>query len=222
MGPAEAIARFVELASRRADLYTSVDEPGDARQAEVNLSLSAFYAANGRDYLNSPEHQALDKRLELSGRSKTVVVRDASGRLMSTVRLTPHPFESALLTPEQTSADRHGHHFELSRLVTWHGGELRTLPTALALGTALLQARSMGARGFVALARTPQRRVFAKFGLRPTHAAPVQVAAREGGDYWFLEAPIATVLETAQAYADQVLNALPSPRSPLTLESQFT
>jgi len=219
MGPAKFIANFVESASRLAKLHYSVAESEDIQHLEVNRSLVAFYADSGRNYLNSLEHQIFDEHLGLSRRSKTVIVRDASSRLMSTVRLTPHPFESTLLTPEQTSAHRHSHYFELSRLVTWHGGELPTLPTALALGTALLQARDMGARGFVALARTPQRRVFAKFGLKPTHATPVQIPSRENGDYWFLEAPITTVLEAANVYAERVLSAMPSTRSSLTLDS---
>jgi len=216
------IASFVETASHLASLYYSVAGPGDAQQVEVNRRLVAFYADSGRSYLNSLEHQLFDTQLGLSRRSNTVIVRDASGRLVSTVRLTPHPFESSLLTPEQTSTDRHGHYLELSRLVTWHGGEFPTLPTALALGAALLHAKDMGARGFVAVARTPQRRIFAKFGLRPSHATPVQIPSREGGDYWFLEAPLDTVLEAATIYADRVLSSMPSTRSPLLLHSQFT
>lgn len=219
MGPANVIASFVESASRIGKMNYSVARSDDAQQLEVNQNLALFYATSGRGYLNSPEHQLFDERLGLSRRSKTVIVRDASSRLMSTVRLTPHPFESTLLTPEQTSVNRHSHYFELSRLVTWHGGDLPTLPTALALGTALLQARDMGARGFVALARMPQRRVFAKFGLKPTHVTPVQIPSRESGDYWFLEAPLATVLEAANVYADRVLSTMHSTRSSLTLDS---
>ncbi|RKP52557.1 hypothetical protein D7S89_03365 [Trinickia fusca] len=209
MWQVESIAEFLETAARSASLHSMVLEPGAAQLEEVNGRLAGFYSSSGRGYLNSVEHHALDARLGVSQRSKIVTVRDRTGQLVSTVRLTPHPFESEGLVPPEADAGAFSGHFELSRLVSWYGGEFRTLPTALALGIALLQARSMGARGLVALARTPQRRVFAKFGLKPTHMSPLKVPIREDGDYWFLEAPIASVVDAAHAYTEQLQSTVP-------------
>ncbi|KGE06012.1 hypothetical protein LA03_35410 [Burkholderia gladioli] len=204
----DAIAEFLDTVSHGSGLQATVLAPGDRRLEEVNQQLADFYLASGRGYLNSDQHLALDLRLGLRDRSKVVVVRDRDERLVSTVRVTAHPFEGESLVPAEANAQAFTGHFELSRLVSWRGEEFRTLSTALALGTALLRARADGSRGLVALARTPQRRVFAKFGLKPTHASPVEVPIRENGDYWFLEAPIASVVEAAHAYTGQLLNTV--------------
>lgn len=209
MWQVDAIAEFLNTVARCSGLHATVLEQGAPQFEEVNGHLAGFYAASGRDYLNSDAHCELDARLGLSRRSKTVTVRDPTGRLVSTVRITPHPFEGANLVPFQADAESLVGHFELSRLVSWHRDEFRALPTALALGTALLRAHSMGARGLVALARAPQRRMFAKFGLKPTHMSPVNVDVRENGDYWFLEAQITSVVEAAHAYTEQLLGADP-------------
>lgn len=205
----ESISEFLDTAARSASLHAVVLEPGAPQLQEVNDRLAGFYSASGRAYLNSVEHHALDARLGLSLRSKIVVVRNSTGQLVSTVRITPGPFESEGLVPHDADAGTFSEYFELSRLVSWYDGEFRTLPTALALGIALLHARSMGARGLVALARTPQRRVFAKFGLKPTHSSPVKVPIRENGDYWFLAAPITSVVIAAHAYTEQLLSSVP-------------
>ncbi len=205
----ESIAEFLDTVARSSGLHAAVLEPDAKELGEVNDQLAGFYASSGRGYLNSPEHQALDVLLGLGRRSRIVTVRDRTGRLVSTVRVTPHPFESENLVTHEADVGPFCGHFELSRLVSWHGDEFRTLSSALALGTALLHACSAEALGLVALARTPQRRVFAKFGLRPIHPSPVRVPIRENGEYWFLEAPIASVLGAAHTYTEQLLNAVP-------------
>ncbi|MCM2483561.1 hypothetical protein [Burkholderia glumae] len=210
MWQVEAIADFLDTVARNMALQAAVLEPGDERIAGINDHLVGFYADSGRGYLNSDEHRELDVQLGLSQRSGIVVVQDRNGRLLSTVRITSHPFEGGSLVPAHANARACTRHFELSRLVSWHGEEFRTLSTALALGTALLYARNRGALGLVALARTPQRRVFAKFGLKPTHVSPVTVEMRENGDYWFLEAPILSVVEAAFSYTVQLQNTIPS------------
>ena len=204
----DAIAGFLDTVVRSSGLHATVLVPGESLLYEVNEQLADFYRASGRGYLNSDEHLALDMQLGLSSRSKVVVVMDGSGRLVSTVRVTKYPFEGESLVPTEVNVQAFAGHFELSRLVSWHGDEFRTLSTALALGTALLLASADGARGLVALARTPQQRVFAKFGLKPTHASSVEVSIRENGNYWFLEAPISSVVEAAHAYAEQLLNTV--------------
>lgn len=209
MSQVESIAEFLDTVSRMSGLRSIILGPDAEEMAEVNDQLAGFYAASGRGYLNSAEHCALDARLGLGRRSRTVTVRDRTGRLVSTVRVTPHPFEIESLMPHEAGGHSFHGHFELSRLVSWHGDEFRTWSSALALGTALLHAWSAQARGLVALARTPQRRVFAKFGLTPSHASPVKVPIRDNGDYWFLEAPIASVLRAAHTYTEHLLNAVP-------------
>ncbi|AOK55152.1 hypothetical protein WS63_32970 [Burkholderia stagnalis] len=209
MWQVESIAEFLDIAARSSGLHATVLAPDAPELEEVNDQLVGFYASSGRGYLNSPEHCTLDALLGLGRRSRIVTVRDRAGRLVSTVRITPHPFESESLVPHEAHGNAFDGHFELSRLVSWHGDEFRTLSSALVLGTALLHAWSAGALGLVALARTPQRRVFAKFGLKPIHPSPVKVPIRENGDYWFLEAPIASVVAAAHAYTGQLLNAVP-------------
>lgn len=209
MWQVESIAEFLDIVAQSSGLQTSVLEAGAAELEEVNDQLVGYYASSGRGYLNSPEHCALDARLGLGRRSRIVTVRDRVGRLVSTVRITPHPFESESLVPHAADRGSLDGHFELSRLVSWHGDEFRTLSSALVLGTALLHAWSSGALGLVALARTPQRRVFAKFGLKSIHPSPVKVPMRENGDYWFLEASIASVVTASHAYTRQLLNAAP-------------
>jgi hypothetical protein len=209
MWQVESIAGFLETAARSAGLRAIVLDQGAPKLEEVNDRLASFYSSSGRGYLNSVDHHALDVLLGVSQRSKIVTVWDRAGQLLSTVRITPHPFESEALVPHKAEARAFTGHFELSRLVSWYDGEFRALPTALSLGIALLHARSMGARGLVALARTPQRRVFAKFGLKPTHMSPVKVPIREHGDYWFLEAPIASVVDAAYAYTGHLLSTAP-------------
>jgi|GEM_PF-5310849 len=209
MWQVKPIAEFLNTVARSSGLHATVLEPDAKELEEVNDQLAGFYASSGRGYLNSPEHCALDVLLGLGRRSRIVTVHDRTGRLVSTVRVTPHPFESESLVLHEPDLGSFSGHFELSRLVSWHGDEFRTLSSALALGTALLHAWSAQARGLVALARTPQRRVFAKFGLKPIHLSPVKVPIRENGDYWFLEAPIGSVLGAAHAYTEQLLNAVP-------------
>lgn len=217
----DAIAEFLATVEHSFGLHAKVLVPGESLLEEINEKLVDFYRTSGRGYLNSDEHLALDKQLGLRSRSKVVAVMDGGGRLVSTVRVTEHPFEGASLVPPETNAQVFTGHVELSRLVSWYSDEYRTLSTALTLGTALLLARADGAHGLVALARPPQRRVFAKFGLKPTHASPVAVSIRENGDYWFLEAPILSVVEASNVYAQQ-LSRMGSLLAPFPSLENFT
>lgn len=204
----DAIAEFLGQVERHSGLHATVLAPSEPLLAEVDDKLEGFYSTCGRGYLNSDEHRSLDIRLGLRHRSRVVVVLDEGGRIVSTVRVTGHPFEAGSLVPLDAHVQAFTDHFELSRLVSWSYDEFHALPTALALGTALLFASENGACGLVALARSPQRRVFAKFGLQPVHASPFGVPIRENGHYWFLEAPISSVVAAAHTYANQLLGAV--------------
>lgn len=205
MGRTESIGKVLELVARDRNLRTSILEPGDKHLEEVRDRLADFYSSSKQGYLNSPAHCVLDERMSLSQRSKVVIVQDDGCRLTSTVRITPHPHESKELVAHAINAESLSGHFELGRLVTWNDGAFRNVSTALALGVALLHARSMGACGLVALVRPPQRRIFSKFGLRPIHSSPIKVPIRDDGSYWLLEASMDSILDASHVYALQLL-----------------
>jgi hypothetical protein len=127
-----------------------------------------------------------------------VIVRDAHHRILSTVRLSPFPFEACELAADSFDVEPYRHYVEWSRLVSWPSDGYRTLPTSLALATALCASHTTyRSAGLVALSKTPQRRVFARFGLAPSHDTPLSLPMRASADYWFLQAGIGQVIEKA-------------------------
>ena len=194
----QEIEAFISRVCDSCGLRAQVLPANDERLVVIVNSLRKFYEENGQAYLSSRQHLELDTQLELSARSSTVVVRDSFGLVLSTVRMTPFPFETEGLIGDAVDFTPFQQCIELSRLVSWPDARFRTLPAALALATALQASMRCGDfAGFVALAKSPQRRVFSKFGLKPGHSTPIAVGLRGFGDYWFLHGALSDLVPHA-------------------------
>ncbi|NOK36001.1 hypothetical protein D7W79_10165 [Corallococcus exercitus] len=190
------IGAFIDELTGHTGLTAELLPSCDARLRPVSNLLETFYDGNGQGYLNDAAHRGLDARLALTARSTSIVVRDPSGRILSTVRMTPFAFEASELVGDALDTCEYSNHIELSRLVSWRSDEYRTLPTTLLLARALCWAAREHA-GFVALAKLPQRRVFSRFGLTANHDTPLALPLRPGAGYWFLQARFDEIVQHA-------------------------
>ncbi|QRX84054.1 GNAT family N-acetyltransferase [Glaciimonas sp. PAMC28666] len=106
--------------------------------------------------------------------------------IIGSLRTTPHPFElTALAAAFSELATAYQSHLEFSRFVVRADTQNPILSKKL-LENAFLYARQQYL-GVIAVCRTPQRRLFERFGLRAIHQTAITLPKRNNGDYWILE-----------------------------------
>ncbi|MBC3206141.1 hypothetical protein HU755_05030 [Pseudomonas sp. SWRI111] len=181
---------------------------------EAGSDAREFERFVGRQFRLRLQHYMLTSRARALETSLAIVARSTHflmyqrDQLVGVLRVTPSPFEWASLAQQYLSPTvALARHVEFSRLIT-HSQQHRSVPINGLLAVATEWAINRGYQGITALCRSPQRRMFQRFGLTPLPSTALHIEQRARGDYWLLAAQWREILAALQQPV--ALNANPS------------
>ncbi|QHC93106.1 hypothetical protein ACI514_25200 [Pseudomonas sp. M20] len=172
-----------------------LDAGSDA--SEFERFIGRQFRLRLKHYMLTSRARALETRLAISSRSTHFLLYQRD-QLTAVLRVTPSPFEWASLAHQYVSPTvALARHVEFSRLIT-HSQQHRPALTNVLLAAATEWAIDRGYQGVTALCRSPQRRLFQRFGLTPITSSSLHIEHRARGDYWLLSAQWREVLTALQ------------------------
>ncbi|WP_455805981.1 hypothetical protein [Pseudomonas fluorescens] len=172
-----------------------LDAGSDA--SEFERFIGRQFRLRLKHYMLTSRARALETRLAISSRSTHFLLYQRD-QLTAVLRVTPSPFEWASLAHQYVSPTvALARHVEFSRLIT-HSQQHRPVPTNALLAAATEWAIDRGYQGVTALCRSPQRRLFQRFGLTPITSNSLHIEHRARGDYWLLSAQWRQILTALQ------------------------
>lgn len=173
----------------------TLDAGSDAREFERFIGRQ--FRLRLKHYMLTSRARALEAKLAISSRSTHFLLYQCE-QLTAVLRVTPSPFEWASLTHQYVSPTvALARHVEFSRLIT-HSQQHRPVPINALLAAATEWAIDRGYQGVTALCRSPQRRLFQRFGLTPITSDSLHIEHRARGDYWLLSAQWRQILTALQ------------------------
>ncbi|WP_025112272.1 hypothetical protein [Pseudomonas sp. H1h] len=153
-------------------------------------------------YMLTSRARMLETRLTTRSRS-THFLLYRHEQLLAVLRATPAPFEWASLAQQHVSPTvALSRHVEFSRLIAQSPNQLPIAVNGL-LAAAAEWAIKHGYQGVTALCRSPQLRLYQRFGLMPIASNPLHIEQRARGEYWALSAEWRQILAAVQQ-PDQV------------------
>lgn len=117
------------------------------------------------------------------------VLCEDKGEIIGAIRLTPYPFDRV------PTDIRFGEHLELSRLIVKKSG--KKIGKHLLIYTGLQTIINSDKKGFVAICKRPNYKIFKKFGLKKV--STISFNDREE-DYFFIEATFQQITHTTLKY----------------------
>ena len=172
-----------------------LDAGSDA--SEFERFIGRQFRLRLKHYMLTSRARALETRLAISSRSTHFLLYQRD-QLTAVLRVTPSPFEWASLAHQYVSPTvALARHVEFSRLIT-HSQQHRPALTNVLLAAATEWAIDRGYQGVTALCRSPQRRLFQRFGLTPITSNSLHIEHRARGDYWLLSAQWRQILTALQ------------------------
>ncbi|PKA70182.1 MULTISPECIES: hypothetical protein [Pseudomonas] len=158
-------------------------------------------------YMLTSRARLLETKLAIPARSTHFLLYQCD-QLVAVLRVTPSPFEWASLAQRHLSPTvALSRHVEFSRLITHSQNQQPVWVNGL-LAAATEWAIQRGYRGVTALCRSPQRRLFQRFGLTPISADALHLDQRARGDYWLLSAEWGQILAAVQQPVHATANPL--------------
>lgn len=180
---------------------------------EAGSDTREFERFIGRQFRLRLQHYMLTSRARLLETSLAITARSThfllyqQDQLMAVLRVTPSPFEWASLAHQHLSPTQAlSRHVEFSRLITLSQGHLPVSVNCL-LASATEWAIKRGYEGVTALCRSPQRRLFQRFGLTSITTDSLHIEQRARDDYWLLSAQWPQILAAVQQPAHTALNS---------------
>ncbi|WLH35733.1 hypothetical protein PSH79_00110 [Pseudomonas sp. FP2196] len=182
--------------SRHEDCRIVILEAGsDTREFERFIGRQ--FRLRLQHYMLTSRARLLETRLAATARSTHFLLYQHE-QLVAVLRVTPSPFEWASLAHQHVSPTVVlSRHVEFSRLITLSRGHL-AVPINSLLAAATEWAIRHGYQGVTALCRSPQRRLFQRFGLTPITSDPLHIEQRARGDYWLLSAQWQQILAAVE------------------------
>ncbi|WP_277759975.1 hypothetical protein [Pseudomonas sp. A34-9] len=172
-----------------------LDTGADTREFEQFIGRQ--FRLRLKHYMLTSRARALESRLAISSRSTHFLLYQRD-QLTAVMRVTPSPFEWASLAHQHVSPTvALAQHVEFSRLIT-HSQQHRPVPINALLAAATEWAIDRDYQGVTALCRSPQRRLFQRFGLTPITSNSLHIEHRARGDYWLLSAQWRQILTALQ------------------------
>lgn len=171
---------------------------------EFERFVSQQFRLRLQHYMLTSSARLLETRLALTSRSTHFLLYQ-DDQPVAVLRVTPAPFEWASLAQQHVSPTvALSRHVEFSRLIAHSPGHLPVLVNGL-LAAATEWAIKHGYEGVTALCRSPQRRLFQRFGLTPITTSSLHIEQRKRGDYWLLSAKWPQILAAVNPPTDQIL-----------------
>ncbi len=184
------------LNKQHADYRIAILDTG-ADISEFERFIGRQFRLRLKHYMLTSRARALETRLAISSRSTHFLLYQRD-QLTAVLRVTPSPFEWASLAHQYVSPTvALARHVEFSRLIT-HSQQHRPVPINALLAAATEWAIVRGYQGVTALCRSPQRRLFQRFGLTPITSNSLHIEQRARGDYWLLSAEWRQILTALQ------------------------
>lgn len=184
------------LSSRHEDCRVVTLDAGSDTQ-EFERFIGRQFRLRLQHYMLTSRARMLEKRLGITSRSTHFLLYQHD-HLVAVLRVTPAPFEWASLAHRHVSPTMAlSRHVEFSRLIT-HSRTHLPVPINCLLAAATAWAINHGYQGVTALCRTPQRRLFQRFGLTPITSDALQIEQRARGGYWLLSAQWQQILAAVQ------------------------
>ncbi|WP_339538818.1 hypothetical protein [Pseudomonas sp. RA_15y_Pfl2_54] len=185
-----------ELNDRHENCRVVILEAGsDTREFERFIGRQ--FRLRLQHYMLTSRAVLLEKKLAIVSRSTHFLLYQHE-QLVAVLRVTPSPFEWASLTQQHVAPTMVlSRHVEFSRLITLSQNHL-PVPINCLLAAATEWAITRGHEGVVALCRSPQRRLFQRFGLTPITSEALHIEQRARGDYWLLSAQWKQVFAAVQ------------------------
>ncbi|MDP9712000.1 UNVERIFIED_ORG: hypothetical protein J2X80_004101 [Pseudomonas fluorescens] len=195
---------------RRHENYRIVILEAGSDTREFERFVSRHFRLRLQHYMLTPRARSLETRLAIISRSTHFLLYQHD-RPTAVLRVTPAPFEWASLAQQQLSpATTLSRHVEFSRLISHSQTQFPMSINGL-LAAATEWAVARGYEGVTALCRSPQRRLFQRFGLTPITTDALRIEQRQRGDYWLLSAQWQQILTALQQSAHLLANPLETP-----------
>lgn len=162
---------------------------GDYESAPIRKIMAfrkEYYSAKDLDYLYGDLNDENERKYKIDERSQHFWLQIDS-EIVGSLRATPYPFE--LLQAGEYFRDigyAYQKHVEFGRLIVNTNRTLK-VPAQKLMAFAFLNSLQNGYAGIVAVCRTPQRRLFQKFGLFSVNKKPLIWQERKKGAYWIVE-----------------------------------
>ncbi|MFI8397816.1 hypothetical protein ACIGEI_24510 [Pseudomonas sp. NPDC078863] len=186
-----------ETLHKQSSDYRIVILEAGSDASEFERFIGRQFRLRLKHYMLTSRARALETSLAISSRSTHFLLYQRD-QLTAVMRVTPSPFEWASLANQYVSPTvALARHVEFSRLIT-HSQQHRPVPTNALLAAATQWAIDRGYEGVTALCRSPQRRLFQRFGLTLITSNPLHIANRSRGDYWLLSAQWRQILAALQ------------------------
>lgn len=179
---------------------------GDCRVVilEAGSDTREFERFTGRQFRLRLQHYMLTSRARMLETKLAIPARSTHfllyqhDQLSAVLRVTPTPFEWVALAHRHVSPTvALSRHVEFSRLITLSQNPL-PVPVNSLLAAATEWSIKRGYEGVIALCRSPQRRLFQRFGLTPITSEALHIEQRARGDYWLLSAQWQQILAALQ------------------------
>lgn len=174
-----------------------INSPGDfllqqgdykfAPMTEIVRFRDTHYGLHSQTYLLSEQQRHFEDMIGTDRRSHHLWVT-RHGQIVGAMRATPAPYELAVLAPPDVWARcSYPKRLEFGRLVSTGTGEDVAVISKKLIAGACLFGVIHGFQGVIAMCKSPQRRLFERFGLSavsPQFAVP----ERNEGQYWLVQA----------------------------------
>jgi hypothetical protein len=184
------------LTSQQGDYRVVILEAG-CDPLEFERFIGRQFRLRLQHYMLTSRARALETSLAIASRSTHFLLYQRD-QIVAVLRATPSPFEWASLAHQHVSPTvALARHVEFSRLIT-HSQQHRPVSINGLLATATEWAIDRGYQGITAMCRSPQRRLFQRFGLTPITSNSLHIEHRARGDYWLLSAQWRQILTALQ------------------------
>jgi len=157
----------------------------EAPMAEIHSFRKKQYLERRLDYLCELSTEEKGCEYCIDERSQHFWIEHNS-EIVGSMQATPYPFELIGLGEYFSDlADAYQKHIEFGRFVIQAESKHRILTRKL-LASAFIYATQQYL-GVIAACRTPQKRLFERFGLHAINQIPIILPERQNGAYWMLE-----------------------------------
>lgn len=186
------------LIDQRGDLLLLQGDYQSAPIVDIERYRDAYYSARNQPYLLSEQQRHCEDLSGAERRSQHFWVM-WRGQIVGTMRATPAPHELCTLAPAEVLArGSFPQRLEFGRLVSTGTGEDVAAISKKLIAAACLFGVTHGHQGVIAMCKSPQRRLFERFGLS---AVPPQfvVPERNEGHYWLVQASWQEIIDAIPA-----------------------
>ncbi|MGS0740342.1 hypothetical protein ACVBEF_00635 [Glaciimonas sp. GG7] len=175
------------------DLVVKFSDYKSAPMGKIIAFRNREYFGRKLDYLCGDVSEENERNHRCDERSQHFWV-ECDSKIVGTLRATPYPFELLVVGGYfKEKGESYKNHIEFGRLVIDSDNGSKAIAKML-IASAFLYSLQNGYSGIVAICRTPQKRLFGRFGLYSINKTALILSDRKSGSYWMLEGSCQSIL----------------------------